>query len=179
MHAIYELEEFQSLWTLLTDNSHCGHYSSYLNDGIVLSEKEFNLTLIPLPCLLNKLSSGEVTSLETVIAFIKKALLVSDQSSYPLRSTESIKVEQILKAVERANYLDIYYTRYGPIGPLHGLPISKDQLKAMGLEQDEVDQVFTVELGQVMLDFVYYPDLGHSKRMSYNRWNISRRSRSF
>lgn len=176
MHTIQETQEVQNLYNLLTDNSNISHRTSYLNDGIQLTEKEFNITIIPLPCLLSKLSTGQITSLETVIAFLKKSLILSDQTTFSIKTTGKTLVEQVLEAVKRAEYLDFYFKRYGPIGPLHGLPISRDQLKAIGMEQDEL---YGVEIGQVVLDVVHYPDLSHSRRMSYNRWYISRRSKSF
>lgn len=42
----------------------------YLNESLI-SEKEFNITVLPLNVLVTKLSKGNLTAVETVVAFIK------------------------------------------------------------------------------------------------------------
>ncbi|EGW29920.1 uncharacterized protein SPAPADRAFT_63548 [Spathaspora passalidarum NRRL Y-27907] len=142
MDSLTQLDNFEQYWNLFQ------HDTNYLNDDTVLTEKEFNITSLPLPALLKKLSIGELTSVETVIAFMKKEIISRTSTS---RSKNSHH-QEFMDAITKARYLDWYFAKYGrPIGILHGLPISNRQLQLLNINNSDGK-----ELGNVTLDSVYH-----------------------
>ncbi|KAL4938200.1 hypothetical protein BDV06DRAFT_201431 [Aspergillus oleicola] len=77
--------------------------------------------------LLQRLASGEVSSLAVTTAFSKRAAIAQ-------QLTTCLTEHFFAQALERAQYLDDYLKREGkPVGPLHGLPISiKDSFRVKG-----------------------------------------------
>ncbi|RLV92881.1 Acetamidase [Spathaspora sp. JA1] len=141
MDSLTQLDSFEQYWSLFQ------HDSNYLNDDTLLTEKEFNITSLPLSTLLDKLSTGKLTSLETTIAFIKKEIISRTSSS---KSKLNNHRQEFMDAIRKARYLDWYLAKYGrPIGVLHGLPISCKQLKSLNINNDGK------ELGNISIDSKY------------------------
>ncbi|KAI9027702.1 general amidase [Hyaloraphidium curvatum] len=94
-----------------------------------LTERELEITETPASALLRTLASGELSAVDVVTAFGKRAL-VADQVVNCL--TEIF----IDAGIERARELDAHLAATGaPVGPLHGLPISlKDQFHVAGID---------------------------------------------
>ncbi|KAI1614495.1 amidase [Exophiala viscosa] len=96
----------------------------------LLGEAELNITESPPEELLRSLASGQLSSVEVVTAFLRRA---------GIAQTLANCVTEVLPkaAIERATYLDEYLkTNKKPIGPLHGLPISVKEhigMKGLGL----------------------------------------------
>ncbi|KAJ5543310.1 hypothetical protein N7535_005738 [Penicillium sp. DV-2018c] len=96
----------------------------------ILSDPELDITEnYTASQLLDKLASGQISSLETTTAFCKRAAIAQQLTSC---LTETF----FPQALERAKYLDEYLRREGKsIGPLHGLPISiKDTFCVEGVQ---------------------------------------------
>ncbi|KZT30418.1 general amidase [Neolentinus lepideus HHB14362 ss-1] len=96
----------------------------------LLSAKELQITNeVDVQVLLQKLASGEWSSVEVTTAFYKRAILAQQVTN----CVTEIFVERALK---RASELDAHLReKRTVVGPLHGLPISlKDQLCVEGLE---------------------------------------------
>ncbi|KAF4583552.1 hypothetical protein EYR38_002304 [Pleurotus pulmonarius] len=96
----------------------------------ILSERELEITeTVGLDTILDKLRSGEWTSVETTTAYYKRAIVAHQVTN----CLTEIFVE---RSLERAQELDDYLRVHRkPVGPLHGLPISlKDQFNMKGLE---------------------------------------------
>ncbi|EJT96853.1 general amidase [Dacryopinax primogenitus] len=96
----------------------------------LLSEKELEITeLRNVDALLEKLASGEWTSVEVTTAFLKRAIIAQQV----VNCLTEIFID---KALAWAASLDKQLKETGrPVGPLHGLPISlKDQFCIEGLD---------------------------------------------
>lgn len=118
----------------------------------ILSERELEITeTAEMAIILDKLRSGEWTSVETTTAYYKRAIiahqlvsplsdLIGDvlTSNYPCHGLKTNCLTEIFveRSLERARELDDYLRVHKkPAGPLHGLPISlKDQFNMKGLE---------------------------------------------
>ncbi|KAG6844020.1 hypothetical protein H0H87_010588 [Tephrocybe sp. NHM501043] len=89
--------------------AHCG----------LLSQRELEITEITdVALLLDRLHSGEWTSVEVTSAFYKRAIIAQ-------QLTNCLTEIFIDRALERAKELDGILKKTGkPVGPLHGLPIS-------------------------------------------------------
>ncbi|KAB5588808.1 Amidase [Ceratobasidium theobromae] len=79
--------------------------------------------------ILEKLASGEWSSMLVTTAFYKRALVAH-------QTTNCLTEIFVERALARAKEMDVYLAEHGkPKGPLHGLPISlKDQFTIKGLE---------------------------------------------
>ncbi|KAF4564834.1 hypothetical protein EYR36_002774 [Pleurotus pulmonarius] len=96
----------------------------------ILSDRELEITeTVDLDTILDRLRSGEWTSVETTTAYYKRAIVAHQMTN----CLTEIFVE---RSLERAQELDDYLRMHKkPVGPLHGLPISlKDQFNMKGLE---------------------------------------------
>jgi amidase len=95
----------------------------------VLSEKERQITeLKDVSALLAKLRSGEWTSEEVSLAFIKRATVAQ-------QLTNCLTEFWFDEALQTARDLDARREKGEPLGHLHGLPVSlKDQLDVAGKE---------------------------------------------
>ncbi|KAL4795566.1 amidase signature domain-containing protein [Aspergillus venezuelensis] len=94
----------------------------------ILSDHELEITEnYSAAQLLQRLASGEVSSLAVTTAFSKRAAIAQ-------QLTSCLTEHFFAQALDRAQYLDDYLKREGkPIGPLHGLPISvKDTFHVKG-----------------------------------------------
>ncbi|KAK3114453.1 hypothetical protein LTR53_007224 [Teratosphaeriaceae sp. CCFEE 6253] len=78
--------------------------------------------------LIQKLADGDVTCTAVTTAFLQRAGLASRLSNC---TTELLPD----RALARAKHLDECFASHGPVGPLHGLPISvKEHLSMKGLD---------------------------------------------
>ncbi|KAK5756664.1 hypothetical protein LTS12_013254 [Elasticomyces elasticus] len=95
----------------------------------LLPKDVVSITETPTELLLQKLASGELTSIAVTNAFLQRAGLASKLTNC---------VTELLpdRALDRAKILDDHFAKHGtPIGPLHGLPISvKEHLSMKGLD---------------------------------------------
>lgn len=95
----------------------------YLNESLI-SEKEFNITVLPPDTLVLKLAKGKLLAVETVTAFVKKYLIVNN-----CVEISTVLERELSAAFAMATFLDNYFkTTGGTLGPLHGLPINERQL---------------------------------------------------
>lgn len=100
----------------------------YIRTSKFLSAKELEITETKdANVLLRQLAKGELTSLETVTAFAKRASLAT-------QLTTCCSEIFFLEALEDAKRLDSIFAATGkPVGPLHGLPVSlKDVINVKG-----------------------------------------------
>ncbi|KAF1810440.1 putative glutamyl-tRNA amidotransferase subunit A [Eremomyces bilateralis CBS 781.70] len=88
-----------------------------------LSAIELDITETPPEHLLEKLASGELSSVAVTQAFLRRAALAQ-------RLTNCLTELLPRRALARAKELDDHLSQHGkPIGPLHGLPVSiKEQI---------------------------------------------------
>ncbi|KAN0124333.1 Amidase signature domain containing protein [Russula decolorans] len=96
----------------------------------LLSAHELEITAVSeIAVLLNKLATGEWSSVEVTTAFCKRAIVAH-------QLTNCLTEIFVDRALERAAWLDEQLKSTGKVvGPLHGLPISlKDQIRIKGLE---------------------------------------------
>ncbi|KAH9850566.1 general amidase [Lenzites betulinus] len=96
----------------------------------LLTARELDITdTVNIAILLDKLRTGQWTSVEVTTAFYKRAIIAQ-------QLTNCLTEIFIDRALARAKEVDDYLKTHGkPIGPLHGLPISlKDQFCIKGLE---------------------------------------------
>ncbi|WLF81491.1 hypothetical protein PVL30_005288 [Lodderomyces elongisporus] len=121
----------------------------YLNESL-LSEPEFIITSLPPLYLASKIANGTYTSSEVTAAFVKKYLIAHYSSGINPQV-----YQEIHEALAMAKFLDAYYKNTGKstIGPLHGLPVSKDQLSAIS---SPFEGVADDALGYVKLNFTHY-----------------------
>ncbi|KZT62249.1 amidase [Calocera cornea HHB12733] len=93
----------------------------------LLTEKELAITALDATAVCEKIASGQLTAVETVTAFGKRAIIAHQL----VHCLTDIFLEE---GIARAQELDEYYKREGKvIGPLHGLPISiKDHVPLKG-----------------------------------------------
>ncbi|KAI5965072.1 hypothetical protein KGF57_000865 [Candida theae] len=146
----------------------CEHLADhkYLNESLI-SEKEFNITVIPPDALALKLSSGKLSAVETVIAFIKKHLVVNNCTEVPASLENEFNA-----AFAMAGFLDCYYKSTGnTLGPLHGLPISREQLDGVKHASNEYDKYDEFDdddvldaLGSIPLSIVFHATLAPISR---------------
>ncbi|TGO86225.1 hypothetical protein BPOR_0322g00050 [Botrytis porri] len=82
-----------------------------------LSPEEITITETPIEDLLASLATGRLSSLAVTKAFLRRAAIAQKLVNC---------VYELLpeRAVARAKELDEHFAKSGPIGPLHGLPIS-------------------------------------------------------
>ncbi|KAK4939357.1 hypothetical protein LTR10_020344 [Elasticomyces elasticus] len=96
----------------------------------LLGDFELKITETPPEELLQLLSLGQLSSVEVVTAFLRRAGIAQ-------KLTNCVTEVLPKAAIERAKYLDDYLETYKkPIGPLHGLPISVKEhigMKGLGL----------------------------------------------
>jgi amidase len=118
----------------------------------LLSARELEITGVSqVATLLNKLATGEWSSVEVTTAFCKRAIIAHQlvcsstpflawltEALSPTRAVQTNCLTEIFidRALERAAWLDEMLRSTGKVvGPLHGLPISlKDQICIKGLE---------------------------------------------
>lgn len=96
----------------------------------LLSARELEITAVSeVAILLNKLATGEWSSVEVTTAFCKRAIVAH-------QLTNCLTEIFVDRALERAAWLDEQLKSTGKVvGPLHGLPVSlKDQIRIKGLE---------------------------------------------
>ncbi|KAF2853523.1 acetamidase [Plenodomus tracheiphilus IPT5] len=95
----------------------------------LLSAQEIEWTESTATELVARLAKGKLKSVDVTLAFCKRAALAQ-------QLTNCIHEFFPETALAQAKELDAYYEKHkGPIGPLHGLPISlKDQLRIKGVE---------------------------------------------
>ncbi|KAJ5571881.1 hypothetical protein N7535_005541 [Penicillium sp. DV-2018c] len=93
----------------------------------LLSERELDITDMSATELVAAMGKGELSAEETIVAFLKRAVLGHQLLNF---ATEFLADE----AVARAKELDEYYQRTGKlVGPLHGVPISvKEHISMKG-----------------------------------------------
>lgn len=136
----------------------------YLNESLI-NEKEFNITVLPPNVLVTKLSTGKLTAVETVVAFIKKYLIVNNCIDLPPPLESEFNT-----ALAMAGFLDCYFKSTGKaLGPLHGLPISDDQLEIAQLRCN-TSNYDTDVLGNIPLSIVFHATLkpnDHSETRTY------------
>lgn len=94
----------------------------------ILAAKEIQITEIDASVLLDRLSLGEYTSCEVTLAFCKRAAIAHQLTNC---LTDLFHEE----ALEYAKDLDEKFKKSGPVGRLHGLPVSfKDMFNIKGRE---------------------------------------------
>ncbi|KAF8495226.1 general amidase [Russula emetica] len=96
----------------------------------LLSARELEITAVSeVAVLLDKLATGEWSSVEVTTAFSKRAIVAH-------QLTNCLTEIFVDRALERAAWLDEQLKSTGKVvGPLHGLPVSlKDQIRIKGLE---------------------------------------------
>ncbi|KAJ3760549.1 general amidase [Lentinula raphanica] len=95
----------------------------------LLNERELQITNSDVTELLQKLATGEWSSLSVTTAFYKRAIIAH-------QLTNCLTEIFIERALARASELDTILQRTGAVvGPLHGLHVSlKDQINVKGLE---------------------------------------------
>lgn len=93
----------------------------------VLNDKEIEITDMPATELAKKIEKGELTAVETLYAFIKRATI-----SHQL--THCVTDFFVEEGIKRAHELDEIFAKTGKtVGPLHGIPISlKEHFKKKG-----------------------------------------------
>ncbi|KAH8836087.1 amidase signature domain-containing protein [Flagelloscypha sp. PMI_526] len=95
----------------------------------LLNEKELQITeTSDVKTILQFLAKGTWSSLEVTTAFLKRAIIAH-------QLTNCLTEFWIEDALARARELDAIRSQTGPVGPLHGLPVSlKDQFDVEGKE---------------------------------------------
>ncbi|VUC28421.1 unnamed protein product [Clonostachys rosea] len=95
----------------------------------IMSSEELQLTNSSAVDLVNRMATGELTSVSVTTAFCKRAAIAHQAVNCLHEFFPDV-------ALARAKELDDYFDKMKkPIGPLHGLPISlKDQFRINGLE---------------------------------------------
>lgn len=90
----------------------------YLYDEQLLSEAEFHITDLSATDLVKRLQTGELTAVEALRAFGKRAVIGQQFTNLAV----DIFIDE---GLTRAQTLDEYYRKTGKTaGPLHGLPVS-------------------------------------------------------
>ncbi|KAK8117319.1 uncharacterized protein PG998_005600 [Apiospora kogelbergensis] len=95
----------------------------------ILTDRELDITEShSVSSLLDGLASGVFTSVEVTLAFSKRAAIAQ-------QLTNCLTETFFEQAEKRARYLDDLRVKGGPLGPLHGLPVSlKDSYQVEGTE---------------------------------------------
>ncbi|KAM0544663.1 hypothetical protein ACHAPJ_011724 [Fusarium lateritium] len=92
--------------------------STFIESCGFLSPRELEITATSATKLVEQMSKGSLTAVETVTAFLKRAHIAHQLTNF---ATEFMVVEALQAAAE----LDAYFQATGKIkGPLHGIPIS-------------------------------------------------------
>jgi amidase len=132
----------------------------------LLSQAELEITSSSATELVEKLSKGELKSVDVTLAFCKRAALAQQLVSLYMRPKPELCLESAYKsqtncvheffpetALAQAKDLDLYYEQHkSPMGGLHGLPISlKDQLRVkvrfcLLQEHDTLQQIYMQHL---------------------------------
>lgn len=94
----------------------------------LLPQDVLSITAKDAETLVKELAAGTLTSTAVTRAFLQRAGLAS-------RLTNCVTELLTEQAVQRAAFLDEHFSKHGPIGPLHGLPISvKEHISMKGLD---------------------------------------------
>lgn len=94
----------------------------------LLSQDALEITEKDAETLIKQLATGTLTSTAVTKAFLQRAGLAS-------RLTNCVTELLTDQALQRAAFLDGHFSKHGPIGPLHGLPISvKEHICMKGLD---------------------------------------------
>ncbi|BGP19231.1 hypothetical protein JCM10213v2_007318 [Rhodosporidiobolus nylandii] len=94
----------------------------------VLGAKQVEITEADVAILLEKLQKGEWSAVEVTEAFCHRAVIAH-------QLVNCLTEVFFDKALARAKQLDEIFAKSGPVGPLHGLPISlKNQICVEGVE---------------------------------------------
>lgn len=94
----------------------------------LLSQDVLSITSKDAETLIQELASGVLSSTAVTKAFLQRAGLAS-------RLTNCVTELLTEQATQRAAFLDEHFSKHGPIGPLHGLPISvKEHISMKGLD---------------------------------------------
>lgn len=92
--------------------------TSFINDCKLLTAEELEITNLTAVELVSRMSSGTLTAVKTVTAFLKRAHVGQQLLNFAVE----FMVEDALK---RAAALDSHFESTGQVlGPLHGVPIS-------------------------------------------------------
>ncbi|KAH3901799.1 uncharacterized protein SCDLUD_001579 [Saccharomycodes ludwigii] len=84
----------------------------------IMTPKELKIVKLPGVEIVDKIAKGELTSVETITAFIKQAAIAIQVTNCAMEFFPE-------EALARAKELDEYYEKTGKtVGPLHGLPFS-------------------------------------------------------
>ncbi|CZT16608.1 related to vitamin D3 hydroxylase-associated protein [Ramularia collo-cygni] len=109
----------------------------------LLTQEVLSITGRDAETLVRQLASGNLTSTVVTKAFLQRAALAS-------RLTNCVTELLTDQALERANFLDEHFSKHGPIGPLHGLPISvKEHISMKDLD---VNAGFVSWVGRIGAD---------------------------
>jgi amidase len=123
-------ESIPSQWRLATTPS-AGEQRDVTGDFIAksLSKREVEITETDAVHIVEKTCTGQWSAEEVILAFCHRASLAH-------QLTSCLHETFFDAAVEDAKKLDKHYAQHkGPIGPLHGLPVSlKDQFHVKGVE---------------------------------------------
>lgn len=110
-----------SAWLLSPDElpgSDVLDVSRFVETCSLLTEREISITNTSATDLVKQMSTGDLSAVETVTAFLKRAHVGHQLLNF---ATEFLVEE----ALTRARELDSYYQATGKlVGPLHGIPIS-------------------------------------------------------
>ncbi|KAK7928363.1 general amidase [Apiospora marii] len=94
----------------------------------LLDKKTLQVTSLDAPDLIQRMNSSELTAVEVVTAFCKRA-------AYAHQLTSNMLEIDFDNAIRQAYELDVHFQTHGElVGPLHGLPMTfKDQFHVHGL----------------------------------------------
>ncbi|KAH7474973.1 putative amidase [Fusarium oxysporum f. sp. matthiolae] len=101
--------------------------STFIETCGFISARELEITATSATKLVEQMTSGSLTAIETVTAFLKRAHIAHQLTNF---ATEFMNAD----ALEAAAELDAYFKATGKIkGPLHGIPIStKEHIEHKG-----------------------------------------------
>ncbi|OSD05700.1 general amidase [Trametes coccinea BRFM310] len=125
-----QLEQIPKEWTISPPPDSQRNVLDVPRTCGLLTPRELEITdTVNVDVLLDKLSTGQWSSVEVTTAFYKRAIIAQ-------QLTNCLTEIFIERALARAKEVDDYLNTHGkPMGPLHGLPISlKDQFCIKGLE---------------------------------------------
>ncbi|KAI0761173.1 general amidase [Trametes elegans] len=125
-----QLEQIPEEWTISPPPADQRNVLDIPRTCGLLTGRELDITdTVNVAVLLDKLRTGEWSSVEVTTAFYKRAIVAQ-------QLTNCLTEIFIERALARAKEVDDYLRTQGkPMGPLHGLPISlKDQFCIKGLE---------------------------------------------
>ncbi|KAI9065795.1 general amidase [Trametes sanguinea] len=125
-----QLEQIPKEWTITPPPDSQRNVLDVPRTCGLLTPRELEITdTVDVDVLLDKLRTGQWSSVEVTTAFYKRAIIAQ-------QLTNCLTEIFIERALARAKEVDDYLKTHGkPMGPLHGLPISlKDQFCIKGLE---------------------------------------------